>query len=120
MRDTSCLRPSLVYYVNLNLTTDTPLFRWPSQSVHSHAGHVGEQPDSMPLAWHNPVTNRTSLISANDWGTFAKVAASLGALGSGKGQADCSHRVYPSVNSSDPAAYASHQWMQASGRDPNP
>ena len=31
------------------------------------AGHVGEQPDSMPLAWHNPLTNLTSLISANDW-----------------------------------------------------
>jgi hypothetical protein len=81
------------------------------------AGHAGEQPDSMPLAWHNPLTNETSLISANDWGTFATVSPSLGA--SAKGRHDCSHRVYRSVNSTDPASFANHQWMQSVQVFPN-
>lgn len=76
-------------------------------------GHVGEQPDSMPLAWHNPLTGRTSLITANDWGTFAKVAPRLSDLRSGAQQADCSHRVFTSTNSSNPSTYANHQWMQS-------
>ena len=79
------------------------------------AGHVGEQPDSMPLAWHNPQTNETSLISANDWGTFATVGSSLDALRAH----DCSHRVYTSVNSSVPWSYANHQWMQSVHVHPN-
>lgn len=82
-------------------------------------GHVGEQPDSMPLAWHNPLTNRTSFISANDWGTFAKVAPTLSDLRSGALQADCSHRVYISVNSTDPSSFANHQWMQSVHVYPN-
>jgi hypothetical protein len=52
-------------------------------------GHVGEQPDSMPVAWHNPLNNTTSLISATDWGTFATLGTSLQSLV----KHDCSHRV---------------------------
>jgi hypothetical protein len=79
------------------------------------AGHVGEQPDSMPLAWHNPLTNETSLISANDWGTFATVGPSLDSLR----RHDCSHRVYVSINSTVPWSYANHQWMQSVQVYPN-
>eukprot|EP01043_Picozoa_sp_COSAG02_P056857 COSAG02_NODE_6807_length_3350_cov_6.640111_2_plen_360_part_00 len=82
-------------------------------------GHVGEQPDSMPLAWHDPLSGRTSLITANDWGTFAKVAPRLSDLRSGAQQADCSHRIFTSINSSDPSTYANHQWMQSVHMWPN-
>lgn len=60
------------------------------------------------VAWHNPLTNETSLISATDWGTFATVGPTLTNLT----RHDCSHRVYAEVNSSDPADYAAHQWLQ--------
>ena len=73
-------------------------------------GHVGEAPDSMPIAWHNPITNKTSLISANDWGTFAGKGNDLGDAG---GKHDCSHRIYTSINASLPSQYASHQWLQS-------
>jgi len=73
------------------------------------AGHIGEQPDSMPLAWHNPLTNQTSLISATDWGTFATVGPSLKELQ----RHDCSHRVYTSVNSTLPWTFANKQWVQS-------
>jgi len=86
--------------------------------LNSH-GHVGEQPDSMPIAWHNPLTNATSLISANDWGTFATVGPRLDALAAGAGQHDCSHRVYTSVNASLPWRFASHQWLQSQWMHPN-
>lgn len=82
-------------------------------------GHAGEQPDSMPLAWHNPLSGQTSLITANDWGTFAKIAPRLSDLRSGAQQADCSHRVFTSINSSDPSTYANHQWMQSVHMWPN-
>ena len=62
--------PKLVPVGPVELVWDQDVDACPGKNVH---GHVGEQPDSMPLAWHNPLTNRTSLISANDWGTFAKV-----------------------------------------------
>lgn len=79
------------------------------------AGHVAEQPDSMPLAWHNALTNQTSLISANDWGTFATVGPRLDRLE----RHDCSHRVYTSVNSSVPWSFANHQWLQSVLLHPN-
>jgi hypothetical protein len=78
-------------------------------------GHVAEQPDSMPLAWHNPITNETSLISANDWGTFATVGPSLNSLS----HHDCSHRIYTSVNSTLPESFANHQWLQVAHVYPN-
>ena len=71
------------------------------------AGHIGEQPDSMPLAWHNPLTNVTSLISANDWGTFATVGPTLHDVRNLRH--DCSHRVYSEVNSTLPWTNANHQ-----------
>lgn len=79
------------------------------------AGHIGEQPDSMPTAWHNPLTQTTSLISATDWGTFATVGPSLKELT----KHDCSHRVYESINSSKPEDLASHQWLQSAIVFPN-
>ena len=81
------------------------------------AGHIGEQPDSMPLAWHNPLTNVTSLISANDWGTFATVGPTLHDVRNLRH--DCSHRVYSEVNSTLPWTYANHQWLQSAQVYPN-
>jgi len=78
-------------------------------------GHVGEQPDSMPEAWHNPLTNQTSFISATDWGTFATIGPSLNELT----KHDCTHRVYTAINSSVPSDLASHQWLQSSVVFPN-
>jgi hypothetical protein len=37
----------------------------------------GESPDSMPIAWHNPLTNESSLISATPWGTFANTGPTV-------------------------------------------
>lgn len=73
-------------------------------------GHVAEQPDSMPIAWHNPLTNVTSIIAANDWGTFASKAPSLEQA---RVPHDCSKRIYNSANLSTPWSYANHQWLQS-------
>ena len=41
------------------------------------ANHLGEEPDSVPTAWHNPITNKSYLISATSWGTWATVVCIL-------------------------------------------
>ena len=76
----------------------------------------GESPDSMPIAWHNPLTNESSLISATPWGTFANVGPSLHELPL---RHDCSHSVYTPFNSSDPSLFADNQWMQSVRLYPN-
>ena len=78
-------------------------------------GHPGEQPDSMPTAWHNPLTNQSFLIAAVSWGTYPTVGPNLSALV----KHDCSQRVYTAVNDSRPETYANHQWLQSARVFPN-
>lgn len=72
-------------------------------------GHIGEQPDSLPVAWHNPLTNISSLISATSWGTFASRGRRLDQ----PLRHVCTHEVYKAANESSPQSYANHQWLQA-------
>lgn len=71
-------------------------------------GHSWEQPDSMPVAWHNPLQNKSYLISASGK-TYATIGPSLSALR----KHDCSHEVYSAINKSTPSSFANHQWLQA-------
>ena len=58
-----------------------------------HGKEMGENGDSVPIAWHNPLTATSYLISSTYRGTYASVGPSLaGAL-----KHDCSHRVYPAL-----------------------
>ena len=77
-------------------------------------GHIGEQPDSMPTAWHNPLTNTSSLIAATAWGTYASKGNTLDHV-----THDCSHKVFTEVNSSFPSTYTNHQWLQATRMSPD-
>eukprot|EP01063_Lacrimia_lanifica_P020062 TRINITY_DN27416_c0_g1_i1.p1 TRINITY_DN27416_c0_g1~~TRINITY_DN27416_c0_g1_i1.p1 ORF type:complete len:553 (+),score=38.56 TRINITY_DN27416_c0_g1_i1:52-1710(+) len=79
------------------------------------AGHLGEQPDSVPGAWHNPLTNTTYLISATAWGHYATVGPSLSDLRTRV----CETPVYVSVNKTTPQSYANNQWLQAARVFPN-
>ena len=63
-----------------------------------------EEPDSMPDAWHNPLTNTSYLISATDC-TYPTIGPNLSALT----KHDCSHSPYTAVNDSHPWSYANHQ-----------
>ena len=58
-----------------------------------------EEPDSMPIAWHNPMTNTSYLISSTDC-TYAAVGKTLDAVG---GRHDCSRTPYKAINDSRPA-----------------
>ena len=69
-------------------------------------GHIGEQPDSVPIAWHNPLTNTTQLIASTSWGTFSSNGPSLAEA---RLPHDCSHRVFTAMNLSTPWSYANHQ-----------
>ena len=40
-------------------------------------GALGENGDSVPIAWHNPLTNQSYLISATYRGTYASVGPDL-------------------------------------------
>eukprot|EP00037_Helgoeca_nana_P037292 m.15439 g.15439 ORF g.15439 m.15439 type:complete len:559 (+) comp8660_c0_seq1:210-1886(+) len=73
-----------------------------------------EEPDSMPIAWHNPLTNLTSLISATSC-TYASVGPTLSTLT----HHDCKHARYVPVNDSRPWTYANHQWLQSTRVYPN-
>jgi len=68
-----------------------------------------EEPDSMPIAWHNPMTNTSYLISSTDC-TYAAVGKTLDAVG---GRHDCSHTPYKAINDSRPWTYENHQWLQS-------
>eukprot|EP00947_MAST-08B_sp_MAST-8B-sp1_P001548 g1548.t1 len=72
----------------------------------------------MPIAWHNPLTNETSLISATSWGTYATVGANLSQLAE-RGRHDCSHQVYKAINDSRPETFENHQWLQSVRVFPN-
>lgn len=50
----------------------------------------------MPIAWHNPMTNTSYLISSTDC-TYAAVGKTLDAVG---GRHDCSHTPYKAINDS--------------------
>eukprot|EP00035_Acanthoeca_spectabilis_P005558 m.115160 g.115160 ORF g.115160 m.115160 type:complete len:532 (+) comp13080_c0_seq1:71-1666(+) len=73
-----------------------------------------EAPDSMPIAWHNPLTNLSSLISATDC-TFPTVGPTLSELG----KHQCAHPPYTAVNDTRPWSYANHQWLQSTRVFPN-
>merc|ERR1719253_659556 len=78
-------------------------------------GHVGEQPDSMPTAWHNPLTNTSYLIWASSGWTYPSVGPSLSHLT----KHDCSEQVYKAINDTRPWTYKNHQWLQAARIFPN-
>lgn len=73
-----------------------------------------EEPDSMPIAWHNPLTNMTSLISATRC-TYATVGPSLDNLI----KHDCSYQPFVAANLSTPWSYRNHQWLQSAYVFPN-
>ena len=86
-----------------NLTRDgCPGLNW--------AGHPGDMCDSMPTAWHNPLSNTTRLVSAVNFGEFASVGPSLDELSS---HHECSHAFFKPINDSRPETYNNHQWFQA-------
>ena len=70
----------------------------------------GESPDSMPIAFHDELRNESRLISATPWGTYAHVGTTLHDLPL---RHDCSHSLFNEFNSTDPAKFADHQWMQS-------
>ena len=78
-------------------------------------GHPWEQPDSMPVAWHNPLSNRSYLISATGK-TYATIGASLA---SPDLHHDCTHQVYKAINDTRPSSFSNHQWLQATRVFPN-
>jgi hypothetical protein len=96
-----------------NRTRDAcPETKWVQRK---HQNVLCEEPDSMPLAWHNPLTNRSYLISATDC-TYAATGPSLAAV---SGPHDCSSQPYKAVNDSRPWSYANHQWLQSTRVFPN-
>jgi hypothetical protein len=68
-----------------------------------------ESPDSVPIAWNNPINNKTYLISATDC-TFAGVAASLHGV---RGKHECSASPYVAGREPAPWTYDNHQWLQS-------
>ena len=74
------------------------------------AGHAGDGCDSMPTAWHDPLTNTSSLLSAVNWGMYATKGPSLDELAP---HHDCAHEVFRSGNDPRPWTYNNHQWLQA-------
>ena len=69
-----------------------------------------ESPDSVPIAWHNPLLNKTFLISSTDC-TFAGVAPTLDEV---KGKHECGASPYVAKRESAPWTYNNHQWLQVS------
>jgi hypothetical protein len=80
-----------------------------------HRNVLCEEPDSMPLAWHNPLTNQSYLIAATDC-TYAAIGPNLGAV---SGPHECAHKPYTAINDSRPWSYANHQWLQSTRVFPN-
>jgi hypothetical protein len=80
-----------------------------------------ENPDSLPIAWHNPLTNISYLvIGATYRGTYPSTGPNLSALL----QHDCTKPVYPpvSLNAShtyEPSTYDNYQWLQSVRVFPN-
>jgi hypothetical protein len=68
-----------------------------------------EEPDSMPIAWHNPQTHTSYLISSTDC-TYATKGASLDQLD----RHDCTSSPYKAFNDSRPWTYRNRQWLQVS------
>ena len=59
----------------------------------------------MPIAWHNPMTNTSYLISSTDC-TYAAVGKTLDAVG---GRHDCSRTPYKAINDSRPVQNPSYR-----------
>lgn len=72
----------------------------------------------MPIAWHNPVTNLTSLISATDC-TYASIGSTLGKINPKGTDAKCRAEVFTAANLTTPWSFANHQWVQAVVMFPN-
>lgn len=68
-----------------------------------------EEPDSMPIAWHNPLKNESYLISSTDC-TFPAIAPSLWNI---TGKHNCSASPYVAKREAAPWTYNNHQWLQS-------
>jgi hypothetical protein len=69
----------------------------------------------MPIAWHNPVSNQSYLISSTDC-TFPAIGPNLDHV---SGQHDCDASPYIAGNESTPWSYNNHQWLQSVRVFPN-
>ena len=71
-----------------NKTSDAcPDTKWVPQF---HKWVLCEEPDSMPIAWHDPKTERSFLIAATDC-THPAVGPNLSSI---SGKHDCAHQSY--------------------------
>ena len=79
-----------------------------------------ESPDSVPIAWHNPLSNLTYLLSSTDC-NFAGVGVDLGAV---RGRHQCAGEGAPpspfvAAREAAPWTYSNHQWLQSARVFPN-
>lgn len=75
-----------------------------------------EEPDSVPIAWHNPRTNLSSLIAATDC-TFAAKGIDLWNI---HGTHACEEpQAYESPLQPQPWTFQNHQWLQSVRVYPN-
>eukprot|EP01046_Picozoa_sp_COSAG06_P032674 COSAG06_NODE_3283_length_5558_cov_2.577761_6_plen_601_part_00 len=75
-----------------------------------------EEPDSVPIAWHNPLRNLTYLISATDC-TFPSVGPNLSAIVYQRHE--CGRSPYVARRDPRPWTYDNHQWLQSARVFPN-
>ena len=68
-----------------------------------------EEPDSVPIAWHNPLSNSTFLLSSTDC-NFAGVGATLSAA---RGRHQCGASPFVAAREAAPWTYNNHQWLQS-------
>ena len=74
-----------------------------------------EAPDSVPIAWHNPLSNSTYLLSSTDC-NFAGIGADLSAV---HGQHRCEASPFVAAREAAPWTFNNHQWLQSTRVFPN-
>jgi hypothetical protein len=74
-----------------------------------------EEPDSVPIAWHNPLLNLSFLISATDC-TFPGVGSTLDDV---RGKHTCGVSPYVANRAAAPWTFDNHQWLQSARVFPN-
>lgn len=73
----------------------------------------------MPIAWHNPITNTSTLISATDC-TFPTIGSPGQGLSSPLRHICVdSAKPYIAINDTRPWTYSNHQWLQSARVFPN-